>query len=138
MTAQDDVRKARVLLESAEAKLKSLDRIRVPDGIRFTHRMFPWGRGLVFNDGQQELGYQVVDEMWGVTLRPAVTDIPLYLTPCKRSELKAGDWWCAHAHSSDVMSYNLRLADGKSAYVISRGVSVGCLGGSGTIFKVTE
>ena len=93
----------------------------MPDGIEFTNKSFPWTMGLIFNDSQQELGYQHKKETWGVTVGPKALKTPLYLTPCKREDLKPGDWvFVADSVNTNFMSkcgYRLRLENDKFALV---------------------
>jgi hypothetical protein len=127
MSAQDDVRNARVLLEQAEAKLKSLDRIRVPEGIEFGQGGSKFGRGLYFNDSKQMLTFGGDEKNWAVGVRQKGDPVErnLYLEPCKREDLKAGDWWVCEIHSMDIHNFNLWLGDNKYAWVKSgRDISV--------------
>lgn len=92
---EQQIRGHQEAIDKAKEELKSLDRIRVPEGIRFTDH----GKecmGLVFNGQKQAIGYHVDGETWMVEALGKgewdVLDAPLYLEPCKREDLKPGDW----------------------------------------------
>lgn len=132
--------------KDAEARLKQLDRIRVPEGIVLAKIQMPGATinnslGLWFNEKTQVLAYHEGAGKWVVRAAredsPYLTT-PLYLEPCSRSDLKAGDW---HVNSlgslGELMSYDLCLSNGQKAYVISNGTSVGNIG-SGNYWKVVQ
>ena len=96
------------------------ERARVPEGIRFVRHGFGEGFGLAFNEKKQLLILEPKTKIWSVIVdtepdKPADTVTPLYLEPCKRSDLKAGDWAYRCDKKSPVFesrrNYTLVLSD---------------------------
>jgi hypothetical protein len=111
---------------AAKLKLEKLDRIRVPEGIEFTEAEGKFGMGLIFNDRKQCLVFGGDGQQWAVgVLQDDDTVSPLYLEPCKREDLKPGDWaysaWGNEPHFTALKAYNLILDDGSTAFVSGSG-----------------
>jgi hypothetical protein len=79
--------------------------------------------GLLFNDGTQALAYDRGFGTWIVVSRWRInsTRTPLYLEPCRREDLKAGDWaYVCDSDSpsfSDISHYHLILNRNQYVYV---------------------
>ena len=129
------------LSDETAASFRNMNRIAVPDGIEFTkprNYQSKCSLGLIFNGSKQALIYNHTTEQWIVGtegIRGGCA--PLYLTPCSRSDLKAGDWWTCKPSDLSLMDFNLYLGEGGSAYVIRNGVSVDVFGNA-EYYKVTE
>ena len=125
-----DGKRIEISAETADEMRKAYGRIRVPDGIRFIVSNGLASIGLIFNDDTQVVGYEYSTERWIVegchgTWNDSAH--PLYLTPCSRSELKAGDWAYrtdnAHSNFKELSNYSLITSSSEYAYVEQGGAS---------------
>jgi hypothetical protein len=101
------------------------ERIRVPDGIEFGQKTHTQTMSLLFNGGKQGLYLNMRTFQFGVASEGNSIhrrNVDMFLTPCKRSELKAGDWAYASTNSglvfaNDIVYYWLVLDSHKAVRV---------------------
>jgi hypothetical protein len=135
---KDSIADHQQAIDRAKAELEKLDRIRVPDGIRFGsdgRRMF-----LCFNEGKQIL--YLDHGIWNVKEDYGHNRKQMYLTPCKREDLKPGDWaYCSDGDGSAFTSkdqYRLILSHTRNAYIAADDSVLSVTTGWENWWKVTE